>query len=65
VAKTKFEDMTPAEKQAAFETWVEGRTARRAQSKVKRAAMEALKKAHQAEYDSILAKLGGKPGSKK
>jgi hypothetical protein len=64
MAKTKFEDMTPDEKKAAFETWVEGRTARRAQSKIKRAALDALKKAHQAEYDQLMVKFGGKAAKK-
>lgn len=60
----KFEEMTETEKREAFENWVSNRTARRGVSKVRRAAMDALKKAHQDEYNTILAKLGGKPAKK-
>ena len=60
----KFEEMTPAEKKEAFDKWVEGRTARRAVSKIKRAALEQLKKNHATEYDEIMVKLGGKPAAK-
>lgn len=60
----KFDEMTPAEKKEAFDKWVEGRTARRAASKIKRAALEALKKAHPDEYDSLIDKFGGKPVKK-
>lgn len=60
----KFEEMTPAERQEAFNKWVEGRTARRAASKIKRAALDQLKKNHQDEYDQLVAKLGGKPAAK-
>jgi len=64
MAKTKFEDMTPDEKKAAFEAWVEGRTARRAQSKIKRAAMDALKKMYPKDYDALVVKFGGKAAKK-
>jgi len=60
----KFEDMTEEEKREAFEKWQAGRTTRRAASKVRRAAMEALKKAHLPEYNELLKELGGKASPK-
>ena len=58
---TKFEDMTPAERQVAFDKWVEGRTARRANSAVKREALKQLVKNHQDEYDSLIKAVKAKP----
>jgi len=60
----KFEDMTQAERQVAFEHWVEGKTARRAKSTVKRDAIKALIKAHQDEYNALV-KQGGSATAKK
>lgn len=52
----KFEDMTPSEKQEAFDKWVANRTARRGVSKLKRDAVAKLIKAHQGEYDALMGK---------
>lgn len=53
----KFEDMTPAEKKEAFDKWVEGKTARRAKSAIKREATKLLIKAHQDEYDGLVKQV--------
>lgn len=60
----RFEDMTEEEKRARFDTWMVSREARKGVSAIRRAAMKALIKAHQAEYDILVAKLGGKPAKK-
>lgn len=60
----KFEDMNEAEKKVAFDTWVANRTARRGLSANRRKALQALIKAHQPEYDSLLVKFGAKAAAK-
>lgn len=56
----KFEEMTEEEKREAFEKWMGNRTARRGQSKARRTATQQLIKAHQDEYNKLLAAGGGK-----
>ena len=60
----KFEDMTPAEKQVAFDKWVEGRTARRANSAVKREATKLLVKKYADEYDDLVKQVKARPAKK-
>lgn len=60
-AGKKFEDITENEKHTAFETWVAGKTARKAKSNVRRQAMKALIDIHTDEYNVLLKKLGGAP----
>lgn len=57
----KFEEMTEEEKRGAFQHWLAGRESRKGVSKARRAAMEALKKAHIAEYNKLLKAAGGTP----
>ena len=66
VAERKpFEEMTEAEKYAAFQKWVGQRELRRGQSGLRRIAVKALITAHQDEYNELLAAAGGKPVAKK
>lgn len=62
----KFEDLTPAEKQAAYEKWVESRTARRANSAIKREATKQLIAKYPDDYDALVAavKAGKTPKGK-
>ena len=64
-AGKKFEDMTQAERQEAFTHWVEGKTARRAKSDIKRKAVKALIDAHTDEFNALVKKLGGTPSKGK
>jgi len=54
VAK-KFEDLTPEEKSAAFDKWMETRTARRGVSAIKRKAAKTLVDKYPDEYNKYLA----------
>ena len=60
----KFEEMTKAEREVAFEKWVAGRTERRGISKIKRAATQALIAAHPDEYNELIVKAGGTAAKK-
>lgn len=52
-----FGDMSEEEKKEAYETWLEGRQARRGQSKVRRQAARTLVEKYPDEYAQILARL--------
>lgn len=53
----KFEDMTPVQKKDAFDKWVEGKTARRAKSAIKREATKLLVKKYSDEYDALVKQV--------
>lgn len=60
----KFSEMTEQEKREYFEKWVSGREERRGKSKVKRAAMDALKKLHLEEYNKLYKQMEAQQAAK-
>ena len=51
-------EMNP-EQQEQFQKWLANKEARKAKNTARRQAMTELKKAHKAEYDSLVKKFGG------
>ena len=47
----KLTDMSPEEKQAAFQKWLESKESRQGKAKARREATKAVIAAHKVEYD--------------
>jgi len=54
-------ELTMEQKAAKYDAIQAKREGRKGVSAARRKAVQQLVKAHQAEYDALLAKLGGKP----
>lgn len=58
--RKNFSEMSQEEKLQKFEAWAKRQDTRGGQNKAKRAALQALKKAHLGEYNRYLKAAGGK-----